>query len=78
MAQNIKAVHDDDLNNLLENLGLLAKFNSGQIKCAFCGDVVNFGNLHSLFHHGGIIKMSCSKPVCVMSMMSKLEEKKYE
>ena len=78
MPQTIKAVHDDDLLSLLESLNLLNKFNAGKLTCAFCGDIINYNNLHSLLPDSGTIKLVCSKPSCVSLLMGKLEDNKYE
>ncbi len=78
MPQTLKAVHDDDLDSVLEKLGIFSKFKAGQLKCAFCGDAMNFENLHSIFADSGSTKLSCTKPECVVALMSKLEGKKYE
>jgi hypothetical protein len=77
MTQTLKAVHDDDLLKLLEKLDLVNKFNTGQIKCAFCGVIISFDNLLSLFPDSGTIKLVCTKPSCVVSLMERVEGEKY-
>lgn len=77
MPESIKAVHDDDLNFLLAKLNLLGKFNSGQLKCSFCGGKINFENLHAFFRDSGNIKLICNKSSCVTAFMCRLQENKY-
>ncbi|MBV6437924.1 MAG: hypothetical protein DCC53_16900 [Chloroflexi bacterium] len=72
--KSIDAVYDDDLLELLDNLGLKSKFENGILKCAFCNDVIDWKNLHSIFPHGGQVKFSCSKPACVKSLVEKLQD----
>jgi len=64
----IKAVHDDDLDNLLQSLGILERINSGKIKCKFCGGVVTKESLHSLFPQSGDVKVVCKSPSCMKSL----------
>ena len=78
MSQNLKAVHDNDLINLLDSINLLNKFNAGKLTCAYCNDVINFENLHSIFQESRTMKLSCSKPDCVIALMAKIEKKQYE
>jgi hypothetical protein len=77
MKQTIKAVHDDDLDEFLERLEIASKFEAGNLKCAFCGEIVTKDNLHSIFPDSGAIKFSCCSPECVMKLMTRLEKKSY-
>ena len=65
----LSAVHDDDLEDVLDALGLSAAFARGEIRCKFCRDVVTWTNLHSLFPDGGDVKMACEKPICVNALL---------
>jgi hypothetical protein len=69
----LRAVHDDDLEQVLRGLGLYSDFIHGRLKCAFCKDLVTFDNLHSLFPDSGTIKLSCDKPQCVNSLLLRIE-----
>ena len=73
----LRAVHDNDLEELLDSLGLISKLKAGKLKCAFCGEVITFENLHSIFPDSGAIKLTCSNPECVKLLMARLEEKQY-
>lgn len=77
MTEKIKAIHDNNLEEFFESLGINSKFQAGKLSCAFCKEVVNFDNLHSVFPDSGAVKLACSKPKCVMMLMIKLEEKNY-
>jgi len=74
--KTLRAVHDDDLEALLKNLGLHNKFIHGKLKCAFCKGVITLDNLHSLFPDSGAVKLSCTKPECVKQLLSRLEARR--
>jgi hypothetical protein len=67
--QTVKAVYDDDLQELLESLGELKALQRGDLHCAFSGDVITTENLHAVFPHEGKIQFSCSRPDCVQLLM---------
>lgn len=64
----LEAVHDDDLDQFLDDLGELGRFERGEAKCAFCRDVMTRENLHAIFPDSGQVKYSCDRPVCVMKL----------
>jgi hypothetical protein len=71
----LKAVHDDDLEAVLAGLGLHWDFTHGRLTCAFCSDTVTFENLHSMFPDSGAVKLSCSRPDCVKTLMLRIRER---
>lgn len=73
----LKAVHDNDLEEVLGSLGLSSKIKAGELKCSFCKEVITLENLHSLFPDSGAIKSTCANPDCVKLLMARLEEKQY-
>lgn len=77
IIEKMRMVHDDDLDVLLDSLGVLSKFKAGELKCDFCNVVISFENLHSMFPDSGAIKFTCSEVECVKLLMTKLEEKNY-
>jgi hypothetical protein len=70
----LKAVHDEDLENFIDRLGILKKFKSGEIKCKFCEAPITFENLHSLFPQSGAIKFVCDSSDCVRKLQAMLRE----
>jgi len=68
MRQELNAVFDDDLLPMLEQLGLLTKFNNGKINCKFCRDVITEENLASLLKQSGEIKFICDKQECLQKI----------
>jgi hypothetical protein len=72
--KKVDAVHDDDLLDLLESLELKNKFLYGKLTCSFCGDVITWDNLHSLFPDSGTIKCCCTKSDCVNQLIAKFRQ----
>ena len=68
LKENIKAVHDNDLSNLLKSLEIYDEVMSGQKKCKFCGDVIDFNNLETIFPESGDIKFGCNKNSCLSQL----------
>ncbi|HNW97992.1 MAG TPA: hypothetical protein PKK00_06240 [Bacteroidales bacterium] len=73
--ENLNVIHDDNLETLLHNLGLLDKIKNGEIKCKFCSDKITIENINGIFPQGGDIKISCDKPKCVKDLSSFLNDK---
>ncbi len=69
----VDAVHDDDLLQFLDSLGLKNKFLNEKLRCAFCGDVIGWDNLHSIFPDSGTIKVCCSRHECIVQLIEKLQ-----
>lgn len=74
--EKVSVVHDDDLENFLEALGILGKFQHGKLLCKFCKTSITFENLHSVFPQSGDIKIVCDKPDCVRQLSDLLREGK--
>ena len=61
----VKAVHDSDLLEVLESLGVLKKIQNNQVKCVYCGELITLTNIEAVFRDKGEIKLICSKPECL-------------
>lgn len=73
--ETLKAVHDDDLEEVLRSLGLLHDFRADKLKCKFCKGVITWDSLHSLFPDSGAIKVVCNNVECVKALLGYLEER---
>ena len=73
MAKNkpekIHAIHDDDLENFLNSLGLLNSINNGDLKCKFCNEIITLNSLHSIFPDSGELKLVCNKNQCIQEFL---------
>jgi hypothetical protein len=64
----ISAVHDDDLVEFLDNLGVRSSLDRGELKCKFCHEPINFDDLGAVFPEGGDVKLVCDKPACLAGL----------
>jgi len=76
--ESIKAIHDYDLEKLLERLGILHKIKRGEFKCKFCRHIITMNNLHSLFPQSGDVKIVCDKIECVKALSDLLREREIK
>lgn len=61
----IKAVYDEDLGRILENLGILDQLIAGELKCAVCGCQVDLDNLGTIFPYDDKVGVSCDNDRCI-------------
>ncbi len=76
LKTNLNAVHDTDLNRLLDKLGLREKLNNQQLKCKFTGTIITFDNLYSIFPESGDIKVVCDLPEAIKQFSNYVNENK--
>lgn len=69
-SENISAVHDDDLEEFLQSIGVLHDIQKNLVKCKFCGITVNMHNLQSVFPDSGAISFVCDKQPCIRQFMT--------
>lgn len=62
---SLEAVYDDDIEELLESLGELDKFNNGETYCKYCGDMMSKDNLAAIFPEKDDVGFCCDKPECI-------------
>lgn len=72
--ESVRAVHDQDLEKVLEGLGILNKFKRGELECKFCKNIITFENLHSIFPQSGSIKLVCDGLNCIRELSKLLNE----
>ena len=73
--KEINAVHERDLDNLLQRLGIKKKFESEVFKCKFCNEAITKQNLYSILPESGGINFICDKPACVITFTEYTAEK---
>ena len=74
--KDIDVVHSDDLSRLLEKVGLIDRFNAGELKCKFCGDIVTRDNIYSVIKDSGQYKVVCEKAGCINQLLQFLATRK--
>jgi len=61
----IKAVHELDLQQYLEGLGLWEALISGSLACSICSARLNETNLGCIYPEGDEIRVCCEKVGCL-------------
>lgn len=74
----LEAIHENELEILLKNLGVLAVIKEGRKKCKFTGKTITLENLHSIFPESGDIKFVSDSPEAIRQLSLYLNEKKYD
>jgi len=67
----VKAVYDQDLQQVLANLGILDKLTAGELNCAVCGCQVDLDNLGTIFPDGDEVGVSCDNDRCVRTITNR-------
>ena len=60
----MKAVHDDDLENLLRTLNVYDLVKDGKKKCLFCDEIITFDNIDSIVPYDGTVEFTCHNKEC--------------
>lgn len=68
-------MHDDDLPEFLEAIGIAGAFKDGRLTCKFCKQVVTAENLHAIFPEAGDVKVICDTPACVTYFLAYRQDK---
>ncbi|MEB3786540.1 MAG: hypothetical protein GSR75_00330 [Desulfurococcales archaeon] len=62
----VKAIHDSDLERVLERLGLYERLIRGELRCAICGRPLTLENLGGLYRENGEVKLVCNRIECLV------------
>lgn len=62
---DIPAIHDKDLKEILEKLGLFEKLEKGELLCINCDKVITMENLSALKVVGNEIVVFCDEIECI-------------
>jgi hypothetical protein len=65
----IEAIHEDNLEDFLQKLGLLEDLRSGQLHCSSCNRVVDMNSIQCVFTHEGKIGFCCENQLCYEKMI---------
>ena len=73
--QPLKAVHDQDLEDLLASLNLLEDIKDGKRRCDICGAPLTLDNLGAIFPlEGSRIGLACDEPTCIKQVFLRQRE----
>lgn len=64
-SEEVLAVYDDDLDEVLNSLGLYEGINSGKYRCSSCGCTITRENLGMIQNDNNAIKVFCLSTGCV-------------
>lgn len=68
--QQLRAVHDNDLEAFLESLGMLEAVKSGHSRCEVCGQLATLQNLGAVLPIGNRVGLSCDSESCLEQALS--------
>ncbi|MGD0624677.1 MAG: hypothetical protein ABSB32_08155 [Thermodesulfobacteriota bacterium] len=68
----VTAVHDNDLAEYLNSIGILIEIQAGSCLCAECRSKVNLENFGGVFPKENNILIVCDRPLCVSRMKKEL------
>ena len=66
-TMRVDAVLEEDLDTLLERLGITDKFNAGGFNCQVCERPITPRNLKLIIPSGNTIRFLCDKPSCIVA-----------
>jgi hypothetical protein len=69
----IRAVHEQDLEKLLESLGLTELMIKGELRCGICGSIVNLDNLLCIYPSSDKVKVCCKNQECYKGVLRETE-----
>jgi hypothetical protein len=61
----MSAIHDKDLDALLDELGIKSKLRNGRLRCAICDSTVTPENLGAFYYDSGQVRVLCNEIGCL-------------
>ena len=74
----IPAIHDHDLETILNDLGILDKVASGEILCSICGTPLTLDTIEGLYIEGTELKFCCQKIECCELVLNSTKSTEIE
>lgn len=68
--EDIKAVHDDDLERFLSSIGLLHDVRAGKVRCKFCRESLDLESIQTVFPESGSVSIVCNRQRCANDFLS--------
>lgn len=72
MNESLKAVHDDDVEQLLQSLNMLDPITKGECKCIYCNEIITLDNIAAVVPLDKGIHFVCNNNSCYGKLL--LEE----
>ena len=67
----VHAIHEQDMETIVRELGLFEKIISGEILCSECGGKVNIDSIQFIYMQDEDIKICCNATDCYKSLMDR-------
>jgi len=61
----VPAIYEEDLQKVLDKLGILQDIIEGKVKCFICDKEINLSNFGGVVKIKGNLKVICDDPVCI-------------
>lgn len=71
--KELKAIHEEDLEDILKKLEQYDDFTNNKISCEVCKDVVNLQNIGSAKVKNGKLIFTCKKIPCYNQIVKKFD-----
>jgi len=69
----IRAVHEQDLGELLKSLGLSELMTKRALRCSICGSIVNLDTLLCIYPSKDEVNVCCKNPECYERVLRETE-----
>ena len=76
--EKVLTVHEDNIETLLNKLGMLEKLHKGDLACNLCGDKLTKENLECVFNRDGILGFCCDKLDCYLDALHMVNRRAEE
>lgn len=70
--KEMEALHKNDLNALLESLGMLEEFAGGHVQCKFCQAPLNGSNAGAILTISGHLSFVCNETNCLLKLRERV------
>ena len=61
----VRAIHDEDLHEFLESIGIRQSIEAGRIPCHVCGQTLTIDTVQAVLPINNKIAAVCSQPDCI-------------
>jgi len=74
-TSKIKAVHSDEFESFLKNLGILEDVKNGKYNCEVCRAKVDLSNIACVYPENKEVKFCCNNTSCYEKIIDRHKEK---
>lgn len=72
--RTLKAVHDENLEELLSSLNLLSDLREGNLRCIHCDQPITLENLGAIIPLSDNLRVACNSSACLEAGFATMEE----